>query len=85
MFDNRWQMITRDTRTGNELRTTEMPRLEAFGLPGLGYRYESCMFEPNGDSDVLARYDTLEEAEAGHRRLVLQRMWDLPAIEHEEG
>lgn len=80
MFDNRWQMITRDIRTDRELRTTEMPDLAAWGLPGLGYRFESCMFEPDGDSDVLCRYDTQEEAEAGHQRLVLELMQDQPAI-----
>lgn len=80
MFDNRWQMITRDVRTDRELRTTEMPDLAAWGLPGLGYRFESCMFEPNGDSDVLRRYDTIQEAEAGHHRLVLELMQHQPAI-----
>lgn len=74
MFDNRWQIKSLDTRTGNELFTTEMPRVEDFGLPGLGYRYESCLFYADGDSDVLARYDTQEEALLGHQRLMRERM-----------
>lgn len=45
-----------------ELRTTEMPKLV---VGSLGYRYESCLFSV-GDSDVLARYDTLSEAVQGH-------------------
>ena len=72
MFNNLWQIKTLDTRTGNELYTTEMPRLEALGLPGMGYRYESCMFYANGDSDVKDRYQTQAEALAGHERLVLK-------------
>lgn len=45
-----------------ELRTTEMPR-SVVGV--LGYRFESCLFSA-GDSDVLARYNTLSEAVQGH-------------------
>lgn len=82
MFDNRWQIKSLDTRTGNELFTTEMPRVEDFGLPGLGYRYESCLFYAGGDSDVLARYDTQEEALAGHQRLMRERM-EPGALTHE--
>lgn len=74
MFDNRWQVKTLDTRTGSVLCTTEMPSLEGFGLPSLGYRYESCLFLPCGDSDVLARYDDQAAALEGHERLVQERM-----------
>lgn len=80
MFANRWQIKTTDTRTGNELCTTEMPSLEGWGLPGLGYRYESCMFMPDGDSEVLDRYQTRQQAEDGHQKLVLAKMWSLPKI-----
>ena len=79
----RWQIKTTDTRTGNTLYTTEMPRLEHVGLPALGYRYESCMFLADGDSDVKDRYQTQEEAEAGHQMLVATLMQDLPAISDE--
>jgi len=78
----RWQIKTTDTRNGNELCTTEMPHLGALGLPGLGYAYESCLFRADGDSDVLGRYQTREEAEAGHAAIVREVMWGL-AIEHE--
>lgn len=80
IFSRRWQVRTRDTRTGNELCTTEMPNLEGWGLPALGYRYESCMFLADGNSEVLDRYQTREQAEDGHQRLVLKRMWFLPEI-----
>jgi hypothetical protein len=33
------------------------------------YRFESCVFFANGESDVVARYDTQEEAIAGHVEL----------------
>jgi hypothetical protein len=82
MFGNRWQIKTTDTRTGNAICTTEMPNLEAFGLPSMGYRYESCLFEADGDSDVKARYQTREEAEAGHERLVLRLMGGPLPVEH---
>lgn len=82
-FANRWQIKTTDTRTGDELCTTEMPDLSALGLPGMGYRYESCMFYASGDSDVKDRYQTREEAEAGHLRL--QRAMDPLLVEHQEG
>ncbi len=85
MLTDRWQIKTTDTRNGDLLCTTEMPDLATLGLPSLGYRYESCIFRSGGDSDVLARYDTKEEAEDGHQRLVLEHMWDQRLIENEEG
>jgi hypothetical protein len=54
-----------------ELRTTEMPRSIAHLMD---YRYESCLFT-SGDSDVLARYDTLAGAVRGH--LELARKYNL--------
>lgn len=70
----RWQIKTTNTETGDVLCTTEMPDLAAFGLPSLGYRYESCIFLANDDSDVLDRYATQEDAEAGHDRWVRERL-----------
>lgn len=61
-----WQIRVTDTRDGSCLCTSEMPRAL---LPWLGYSYESCMFYANGDSDVVARYQTQNEAEAGHAAL----------------
>lgn len=66
---DRWQIKTTNTQTGDTLCTTEMPY-----LPGLDYRYESCIFLADGDSDVLARYDTQEDAEAGHDSIVAARL-----------
>ena len=82
MFAKRWQLKTTDTRTGNELCTTEMPDLAALCLPGLGYGFESCLFTADGDSRVQDRYDTREEAEAGHQRLVMRLMGTALPTEH---
>ena len=72
---DRWQFKTTNTQTGDCICTTEMPYLSSVGLDyeTLGYRYESCIFFADGDSDVLARYNTLEEANADHIRLVAER------------
>jgi len=32
--------------------------------------YETCLFYDNGDSNVVARYETLEEATAAHAYIV---------------
>jgi hypothetical protein len=37
--------------------------------------YESCLFFANGESDVVARYKTKEEAIAGH--VELEKKYDL--------
>lgn len=31
--------------------------------------YESCLFTASGDSEVVARYDSMSEAITGHHRL----------------
>ena len=38
------------------------------------------MFMPDGDSEVLDRYQTRQQAEDGHQKLVLAKMWSLPKI-----
>jgi hypothetical protein len=51
------------------LYTTEMPKIntmEKYGLH-LGYKFETCIFCKDG-SDVLERYDSWEEAIAGHMK-----------------
>lgn len=51
------------------LYTTEMPKIntmEKYGLH-LGYKFETCIFCKDG-SNVLERYDTWEEAIAGHMK-----------------
>lgn len=67
----RFQLISDNRRwfrkASVELRTTEMPTLPS-GLFDFGYRFESCFFG-NSPVDVAARYQTLEEAVAGHKQL----------------
>lgn len=78
MFDDRWQLISRDTDDlfgilrGNEtwLSTVELPN---FGFPGddprhATYRYESCIFIGD-NSEVIQRYRTRDDAIKGHARL----------------
>jgi hypothetical protein len=78
MFDDRWQLISRDTADlfgairgdATWLSTVELPD---FGFPAddsrhAGYRYESCLFINSG-SEVLLRYKTKDEAIKGHARL----------------
>ena len=67
-----WQIKTTDERTGNMLCTTEMPDLSSFGYD-LGYKFESCYFTSD-DSMVMKRYNTQEDAELGHTRLVMELM-----------
>ena len=69
-----WQLISDDSvwmfPADVRLSTVE---LNYEGLLGFDDgRYESCLFFVNGDSDVVARYATKEEAEAGHARLEKQ-------------
>ena len=65
----RWQKVSSDsgwfTIETIRLSTVEMPT-----IPGMdfGYRYESCLFSENG-SEVVDRYQTLDEAVAGHAAL----------------
>ena len=39
-------------------------------LNSAGVGYETCMFYANGDNNVVARYDTLEDALANHKWIV---------------
>jgi len=39
-------------------------------LNSMGKGYETCVFYPNGDNLVVARYDTLEAAVAGHQQFL---------------
>ena len=64
-----WQKVSSDgglfTLETIRLSTVEMPN-----IPGMdfGYKYESCLFSENG-SEVIDRYQTLDEAVAGHAAL----------------
>jgi hypothetical protein len=48
------------------LYTTEMPSMKKYGID-IGYKFETCIFRKD-DSDVLERYDTWEQAKAGHMK-----------------
>ena len=66
----RWQIISDDSvwmfPADTQLSTVELhPGM--FGM--VGAPYESCLFFANGESDVVARYATQEEALAGHVEL----------------
>ena len=72
---NRWQIVSDDSvwmfPADVQLSTVELPRI-TFGDPEELYGdrlYESCIFFANGESDVLCRYATQEEALAGHVEL----------------
>jgi hypothetical protein len=71
---NRWQIVSDDSvwmfPPDTTLSTVELPVLTV-GDWALyeGTPYESCIFFANGDSDVIARYKTKEEAIAGHVEL----------------
>ncbi len=50
------------------LSTVEMKSFSGYDF---GYKYETCLFRVD-DSDVLARYQTKEDAIAGHRKFEKQ-------------
>lgn len=72
---NRWQIVSDDSvwmfPADTKLSTVELPKVMfEDGTDLYGDRlYESCIFFANGDSDVIARYATQEEAIAGHVEL----------------
>ena len=75
MQKDSWQIISDDSvwmfPADTQLSTVELPKMpfgDGFDLYG-NTPYESCIFFANGESDVLKRYDTKEEALAGHVEL----------------
>jgi hypothetical protein len=64
----RWQIVSDDSvwmfHADTSLSTVEL-NPEIYKI----YRYESCLFFANGDSDVVRRYETKEEALVGHEEL----------------
>ena len=72
---NRWQIVSDDSvwmfPADVQLSTVQLPKIELEGAGDLydGTPYESCLFLANGESDVVARYATQEEAIAGHIKL----------------
>jgi len=69
-MSERFQLISdnfsllRLQRATLQLSTVELP---VSGI--VGYRYESCLFHESGDSDIVGRYQTLNEAVSGHTEL----------------
>ena len=72
---NRWQVVSDDRvwmfPADTVLSTAELPRVTfEDGTDLYGDRpYESCIFFANGESDIITRYATQEEALAGHVEL----------------
>ena len=68
MRRNRWQIVSDDHvwmfPPDLSLSTVELDSRIYKDTP-----YESCVFFANGDSDVVARYSSQEEAIAGHVEL----------------
>lgn len=50
---------------GVEVSTVNLQGAAIFGM-----QYETCVFYPNGESSVVSRYTTEEEARQGHRQAV---------------
>jgi len=48
-------------------------------LNSMGPGYETCIFYPNGDNQVVAKYDTLEDAIANHKWIVTHESCHLAA------
>ena len=72
---NRWQIVSDDSvwmfPPDTQLSTVELPKVTFDDGMDLydGTPYESCIFYANGESDVVCRYATQEEAIAGHEKL----------------
>jgi len=66
----RWQIVSDDSvwmfPPDVTLSTVEM---RPDWIDSFGYQFESCLFFANGDSDVVNRYETQDEAIAGHVEL----------------
>lgn len=81
MASKRWQICSDD----HVWMFPAEVSLSTVELNGEIYRnepYESCIFYANGDSDVLTRYKTQEEAEIGH--VELEKQFKLKRISKDE-
>lgn len=78
MNEKRWQIVSDDHvwmyPADVTLSTVELNRQMYKLTP-----YESCIFFANGDSEVLNRYDSQEEAELAHEEL--EKKYKLKRIE----
>ena len=70
---SRWQIISDNAKllhkATTQLSTVKLPGILSIGIDSREYLFESCLFFKDGESDVLARYQTQAEANAGHHRL----------------
>ena len=71
---NRWQIVSDDSvwmfPADVTLSTVELPRIKLNEDQELyDEHFESCLFFANGDSDVICRYETQEQAVEGHIEL----------------
>lgn len=70
---SRWQIVSDNSELFREattcLSTIELPGILGMGIDSRDYLFESCLFFKDGESDVLARYQTQAEANEGHHRL----------------
>ena len=88
MRRNRWQIVSDDHvwmyPADITLSTVELPKLvfdDGMSVYG-DTPYESCVFFANGDSEVLKRYKTKEEALRGH--IELEEKYKLKRINKSE-
>jgi len=68
MWDDRWQLVSRDTEDVFGTLRGDATWLSTVELPdffGNGLEYESCLFTTDG-SEVIRRYKSKEEAMRGH-------------------
>lgn len=69
-----WQLVSDDSvwmfPADVQLSTVELDPEKLLGFED--YQYESCLFFINGNSDVIARYASKEEAIVGHTELEKQ-------------
>lgn len=78
MRKNRWQLVSDDHvwfyPADISLSTVELDSRVYKDTP-----YETCVFYANGDSEVLARYQTKEDAARGH--IEYERRYNLKRIQ----
>ncbi len=81
MRKNRWQLVSDDHvwfyPPDISLSTVELDSSIYFKTP-----YETCVFYANGDSEVLKRYQTKEDAARGH--IEYERQFKLKRISKSE-
>lgn len=67
--------IALDKVGGTKISTVSLESFE------IGWGYETCLFYSNGHSDVVASYDTREDALSSHKQIVERMMKFLHRVE----